>query len=438
MKNGIKRLLILFLLLNLTVSCTFIKTIRYWKPSIDNYNIFPQAKIQSGEDKFLFPVAIDTFLTDFRVTRIVNEKTVQPTIDEYLSESATTAFLVIKNDTIIYEQYYRGYDRSKISTFFSVTKSVTSLLVGIAIDEGYIKSVHDLVIDYIPVLKEGDPRFQKLTIEHLLNMQAGLRFDESYTELFSDVGRLYYGKNQLDFIKKLKFECDPGEKYDYNSATTAILGIVLEKAIQKPYAEYLEEKVWIPLGMEYDASMSLDDKKNKSAKAYQGLNATAIDLAKIGRLYMNGGNWNGKQIVSKEWIEKSITPNIAENNISGNKYRGYQYQWYSIERDWYVLDDTGDYRFKDSISGLNFGKDSGFTYFDVRKRKNSDTSGYHWAVYDFSPQFYAHGIMDQYLFVDPEKKIIIVRLGEKQATDYYIIPLAETIARQYPIIEKKW
>ena len=423
----IKRLFILFLLLNMVTSCTVYRAARYWLPEIDEYNAFPQAEIRSGDDKFHFPVAIDSSLVKMR-----------PTIDEYLARSATTAYIIIKNDTIIYEHYYRGYDRSKISTFFSVTKSVTSLLVGIAVDEGHIKSVHDPVTDYIPELKNRDPRFQKLTIEHLLNMQSGLRFNESYSNPFSGMARLFYGRNQMGLIKRLKFERDPGEIYDYNSINTAILGTVLERAVKRPYAEYLEEKVWKPLGMEYDASISLDDKKHRLAKSYQGLSATAIDLAKIGRLYMNRGNWNGKQIVSKVWVDKSTTPNIAENHISGKRYKDYQYHWYSAERGWYERDSTGAYMFNDSISALRFAEESAFVHYDVRKFKNTDTPGEHWVAIDFSPDFQAFGIMSQALYVNPEKKIIMVRLGEKWYTDNNVIRLTRVLTREYPILEKRW
>jgi len=431
-----KHLFILMLLFSVFSSCTMYRAIRYWTPDIDEYNAFPQAKIQAGENNFHFPVAIDSAIVKARIK--VRNDTVRISVDEYLAKTATTAYLIIKNDTIVYEQYYRGYDRSKISTFFSVTKSVTSLLVVIAVDEGYIKSVHDPVTDYIPELKKGDSRFQKLTIEHLLNMQAGLRFSESYTSPFKDMASLFYGRNQLGYLKKLKFQQDPGEKYNYNSATTAILGIVLERAINRSYAEYLEEKVWKPLGMEYNASMSLDDKKHRSAKSYYGLSATAVDLAKIGRLYMNGGNWDGKQIVSKEWVAKSTTPNVAENHISGSKYKNYQYHWYSDERGWYERDSTGAYRFNDSISALNFAKESGFNYYDVRKLKNKDTQGSHWVVIDFSPAFSAFGIMSQILYVDPEKKLIMVRLGEKWYTDYNAVVLTRALTRQYPVVEKRW
>jgi CubicO group peptidase (beta-lactamase class C family) len=370
------------------------------------------------------------------VRKIKNRDTLRFSIDEYLSTSATTAFLLIKNDTIVFEKYYQGYDRSKISTFFSVTKSITSLLVGIAIDEGHIKSIHDPVTDYIPEFKKGDSRFEKLTIEHLLNMQAGLRFNESYKNFFSGMAKLFYGRNSFGQLKKLKFDIEPGVENEYNSATTAILGIVLERAVKKSYTEYLKEKVWEPLGMEYNASMSLDDKKHRVAKAYQGLNATAVDLAKIGRLYLNGGNWNGKQIVSKEWIEKSTTPDIEESH-TGVKYKGYQYQWYSESRT--VRDSTGNYQFNDSITALRIAEELAGEHFKLWHLRNNRKSDRHWEVYKYLPQYYAFGLMNQILWIDAEKKIIMVRLGKYAENAFGSIALTRNILTwEYPIIEKSY
>ena len=431
----IKRFFTLLLLLTMIGSCTVYRELRYWTPGIDEYNAFPQAKIKSGDEKFHFPIAIDSSIVNTKVKKIVQGDMLWYSVDEYLAPRDATAYLIIKNDTLVFEKYYHGYDRSKISTFFSVTKSVTSLLIGIAVDEGYIKSVHDLVIDYIPELKKGDQRFHKLTIEHLLNMQAGLHFTESYSNPFKHMARLLYGRNSLGYLKRLKFEQDPGEKYVYNSATTAILGIVLERAIKRPYAEYLEEKVWKPLGMENNASISLDDKKHRVAKSYQGLNATAIDLAKIGRLYMNGGNWNGKQIVSKGWIDKSITPNIEEGHI-GIKYRGHQYHWYSDGRT--LRDSTGTLRFNDSLSALRFAEESAVNYYKVWKFEKEDKSGWYWTVVNYPPQFYAFGIYGQVLWVDPEKKLIMVRLGKYAYHDYNVVNLTQLLTQKYPILEKKW
>jgi CubicO group peptidase (beta-lactamase class C family) len=295
--------------------------------------------------------------------------------------------------------------------------------------------VHDPVTDYIPELANRDPHFRRLTIEHLLNMRAGFRFKELYTSPFKDMAKLFYGRNQSGFIKKLKFTHEPGEVYSYNSVTTAVLGIVLERATGKPYAEYLEEKVWKPLGMEHDASVSLDDRKHRSAKSYQGVSATAIDLAKIGRLYMNGGEWNGKRIVSKDWIDKSVTPAVAgvEN---WRKYRDYQYHWYSETRNCYDKDSTGGYRFTDSIAALKFASELDVKYYTVRKY-GDEKAGWYWSVCVMSPEFYAFGIMSQILYVDPEKRYIMVRLGEKwDSGGYSVIALTRSLMRKSPIVNK--
>ncbi|MDR0543528.1 MAG: beta-lactamase family protein [Dysgonamonadaceae bacterium] len=418
-------------------SCTAYRIARYGAPGIYEYPAFPQEKIDAGDDKFYFFHRKDTIDTSRKNISIpANEHL---SMDDFLKKSKTTAFLIIRNDTILYEKYdHPGY-RDKISTFFSVTKSITSLLVGIAVDEGYIKNVNDPVTEYITELKTCDPLFQKLTIEHLLNMQAGLRFNESYTNPFGSMAKLFYGTNQTAFIKKLKFDKKPGEEYNYNSVTTAILGMVLERAVGRSYAEYLEAKVWKPLGMEYGASVSLDDAKNRSAKTYQGINATAIDLAKIGRLYLNGGNWNGKQIVSKEWIERSIMPCPEEDHL-GKNYYGYQYQWYSNKDSYgFYPDSIGRYRFNDSISAVRFAEQSAFKYWNIRKYANRDNSGYHWAVFAYLPQFYAEGILGQILEVDTERKIIIVRLGRKNWSGRYNpMWLAGRLVRNSPIVEKKW
>ncbi|MDR2804586.1 MAG: beta-lactamase family protein [Dysgonamonadaceae bacterium] len=431
-----KQTLFFLVLLVCFSSCNVYRCVRYWTADIDEYNAFPQAKIETGENKFRFhPGEERAELGDGKV--IINKKDTI-TIDEYLSKTSTTAFLIIRNDTLLCEKYYRGYDRSTISTFFSVTKSITSLLTGIAVDEGFIRSVHDPVTDYIPELKNKDPYFRKLTIEHLLNMQAGLKFSESYSNPFSNMAKLYYGGNQLGFIEKLKFMKEPGEEYDYNSVTTAILGIVLERATGKSYAGYLEEKIWKPLGMEYDASVSLDDKKHRSAKSYGGLNATAVDLAKIGRLYLNGGNWNGKQIVSQTWIDKSVLPAVVGID-DWKKYKNHQYLWYNDDRACFSADSTGAYRFTDSISAWKFAEESAFKYYTVRKYEDKK-AGYYWVVCDLGPQFYAYGIMSQILYIDPEKKFIMVRLGEKTAVGagYNVVKLTNKLMWTSPVLEKKW
>lgn len=419
--------ILLFISLIILGSCSQVyRSIRYWTPDIDEQKAFPQEVIESPENKFSFYESDST--AKIRLKTTVNGVSNQTFLDEYLENTSTTAFLIIKKDTIIFEKYYQGYKRSDISTLFSVTKSITSLLIGIAIDEGYITSVNDPVTKYLPELKDCDSTFKKLTIEHLLNFQAGFDYNESYVNPFAGMARLYYGNHQEKYLKKLKFKYQPGEVTDYNSATTAFLGLILEKATQQSYADYLEKKVWKPLGMQYDASLSLDDKKHRSAKTYAGLSASAIDLAKIGRLYLNNGNWNGTQIVSKDWVIKSKTPRIGERHFDKN-YRGYQYHWYN--KYYKIPDSLGNYYYKDTTSAFQNARNNNLKYYRIYENNNNESSYILEAYYS---QFNALGILNQILFIDPERNIIMVRLGKDwdRKSDYGYLHLMYIISQLYP------
>ena len=275
--------------------------------------------------------------------------------EQFLEESETVAFLVIKNDTIQYEKYWGKYDESSIVPSFSMAKSITSILIGCAIDDKLIKSVNEPITNYIPELKEND--FDKVTIENLLQMTSGIKFNESYMNPFGDAATFYYGKNLRKAIKKMKLEIEPGEWFAYSSGSSQLLGLVLERALKnKTISSYLEEKIWKPLEMEFDASWSLDRKKNGLEKTFCCINARAIDYAKIGRLYLNKGKWNDKQIVSENWVAQS-----TKIDTTNNSSLRYQYQWW-------LPSQTGD--------------------------------------------FIARGILGQYIYVNPEKNLIIVRLGK--------------------------
>ncbi len=276
--------------------------------------------------------------------------------DKYLEDNKTVAFLIIKNDTIQYEKYFKGYDQQSIVPSFSMAKSVTSILIGCAIDEGLIQSVQEPITNYIPELKKNG--FDKVTIKHLLQMTSGISFKESYINPFGDAASFYYGPNLRKEIGKMKLKNEPGQHFEYASGNSQLLGLVLERSLKnKTVTEYLQQKLWTPLGMEYGASWSIDRKTNGLEKTFCCLNARARDYAKIGRLYKNKGNWNGKQIVSTKWVEESIASDTAEASI---KY--YQYQWW--------LPTPGE-------------------------------------------DFMAQGILGQFIYVNPSKNLIIVRLGKK-------------------------
>lgn len=277
--------------------------------------------------------------------------------DQYLEDNNTVAFLIIKNDTIQYEKYFKGYDKQSIVPSFSMAKSVTSILIGCAIDEGLIKSVDEPVTHYIPELTKNG--FEKVTIKHLLQMTSAIDFNESYINPFGDAASFYYGLNLRKEISKMKLKGEPGRRFEYVSGNTQLLGLVLERSLKgKTVTTYLQEKLWTPLGMEYDASWSIDRKKNGLEKTFCCLNARARDYAKIGRLYKNKGNWNGKQIVSQKWVEESTKLDTAEGSVDF-----YQYQWWI-------------------------------------PNPNED--------------FMAQGILGQFIYVHPAKDLIVVRLGKNE------------------------
>lgn len=277
--------------------------------------------------------------------------------DKYLEDNKTVAFLIIKNDTIQYEKYFKGYDHQSIVPSFSMAKSVTSILIGCAIDEGLIKSVDEPITQYIPELSKRG--FDKVTIKHLLQMTSGIKFNESYVNPFGDAASFYYGTNLRKKISKMRLKTEPGKQFEYVSGNTQLLGLVLERSLKgKTITSYLQEKLWTPLGMEYDASWSIDRKKHGLEKTFCCLNARARDFAKIGRLYKNKGSWNGKQIVSQKWVEESTKLDTTDGSADY-----YQYQWWL------------------PTPGVDF---------------------------------MAEGILGQFVYVHPAKDLIIVRLGKKE------------------------
>ncbi|MEP0265943.1 serine hydrolase [Dokdonia sp.] len=322
----------------------------YFKePSIDQHNLVPE-------------------------TVSYKKKTAVP-FEEVLEKSGTTAFLIVKDDQILYEKYFDDYTKATDHPSFSVSKSFISALIGIAIEEGYIKSLDDPIRNYLPEL---DPSFDPVTLAHVINMQSGIKFSEGYFNPFGEVAKFYYGTDLKKYVNKLKVNTTPGETWKYKSGNTQLLSLALESATQRPLQEYFQEKIWHPLGMEYDASWNIDSKKNQTTKAFCCLNAKARDYAKFARLYLNQGNWDGKQIVPKDWVVQttSFTDGI-------NRYRYSHHWWRNITKDDYVQSQEDTTKFK------------------LKEVK---------APYE---DYQARGILGQFMYINPEKDIVIIRLGDK-------------------------
>ena len=362
--------LLIFLLIAFT-GCTTFKSIKCGSPSTDTYHNFAIDTIKTNKavkDVFLSSSGHDRYFED---SKFSGGSFNSETIGEYFARvRGNGALLIVRNDTILLEKYFGNFAQLSPSNIFSITKSITALLCGIAIDEGYM-SLTDPVTKYITELNDADPLFKELTIEHLLDMRTGLDFQESYGwNPFSKMAKLYYGKKVVNQFKKLHFKSVPGVEHYYNSMATALLGVAIERAVGTPFALYLQEKVWKPLNMEADAFVSLDDSKHRQAKAYGGLVTNVRDLAKIGRLYINGGVYDNKRIVSKEWIDRS-THSSLDNEA-------YSFGWNNI-----------------------------ITQVDGRDIITS--------------RFFAIGLFGQVLFCDPVQNLIFVTLGEKKGSEYHLL-----------------
>ncbi|HNW90843.1 MAG TPA: serine hydrolase [Bacteroidales bacterium] len=278
----------------------------------------------------------------------------------YLKKSQTVAFLVLKNDSVYYEEYWDGYGMNSLSNSFSAAKSIVSILIGIAIDAGKIKSVNQKVSDFIPEYKQG--LNAELTIKHLLTMSASFNWDESYDGLFSKTTKAYYGRNLEKMLLNLKVTETPGKKFNYQSSNQLVLAYIIRKATGKTLSEYASEKLWRPLGAANDALWCLD-KKDGMEKAYCCFNSNARDFSRIGLLYLHNGVFNNHRIVSEEYVKKSLEPiNLIDEE--GNTVDYYGYSW--------------------------------------------------WILYSDSTKVsYARGILGQYIMVIPDKNMVVVRLGKK-------------------------
>ncbi len=303
----------------------------------------------------------------------LDEKGKYEGFDQFLEDNHTLGFMVIRNDSILYERYFNGAERSSRLTGFSVAKTFVSALTGIAIEEGYIKSVDDPITDYLSGFKHDG--FDQVSIKNLLNMRSGIKFSESYYNPFGHAAKFYYGKDLQKYVFKLKVNKTPGTEYYYNSANTLILAMIIEKLTGKKFTEYFSEKIWQPLGMEHTATWSVDSDEHGMVKAFCCLNANAVDFAKFGRLYLNHGNWNGTQVIPREWVDYSMGIHNDSHDLEG-----YPYTYY-----WRVLD-----------NGCVFAK----------------------------------GILGQYIYLDPAKDIIILRFGTKRGKIHWSA-LIEEISTQY-------
>lgn len=317
-------------------------------PNIDDYEFFENRKIAASTDP-----------QPWKISQHLNEAPLSTKLTSKLNALESIAFVVIKNDTVVQEHYWDGYSDSSYSNSFSAAKSHVSALIGVALKEGNIKSLDEPIANYLPSFQEGEKA--KIKIIDVLKMSSGLSWDESYSGPFSVTTEAYYGWDIEGIINNLHAAEPAGQRYKYLSGDTQVLAMVLKAATGKNLSELSQEKLWQPMGYEHDAFWSVD-RKDGIEKAYCCINSNALDFARLGKLYLNYGNWNGTQIIDSAYVASSTSPAVYAQETA--------------------------------------------THY-----------GYMWWLYDQIPNekiYYARGILGQYIIVIPSKNIIIVRLGHKR------------------------
>ena len=310
-------------------------------PSND-YTLFPSRPIATAPPAFAFatgPAGTMPATVEYRDGDSVK----QVELDSLLDTTDTHAFIVIKDDQLLYEKYFNGSQRDSICMSRSVAKSFTSALVGIAIDEGAIRSVDDPITHYLPELTGRG--FDQITIRNLLTMGSGIKFRLADLPWDEEPVAYMHPNLRAVLLNGLVAVEPPGESFHYNDYNTLLLGLVIERATHRTPSEYLEAKIWKPLGMEYPATWSIDSEQDGLELTHVALNARAIDFAKFGRLYLDDGTWNGTPVVSRAWVIESTTRDPNDNRpwqtyspwrtIDGY----YKYFWWGVTRP------KGDYYF---------------------------------------------------------------------------------------------
>jgi len=276
------------------------------------------------------------------------------TLDDYLARNPATGLLVARGDTILIERYqYARHDRHRF-TSWSMAKTVTAMLIGIAIGEGHIRSVDDPAAAYVPAL--AGTEYGRTSLRHLLQMSSGVRFVEEYTGK-DDVSRLaadtfrQVGSGGVEAVTPFNVRIAPsGTRFYYASVETQVLGLVLRNAVGRPVADYLQEKIWEPMGAEADATWLIDRAGQEAT--YCCLNAVLRDYARLGLLLAHDGHWRGRQIIPAAWIKEATIVHPGQPQPATGGY-GYQVWILAGEHRMFALRGVrGQAIYVDPVSGL--------------------------------------------------------------------------------------
>lgn len=248
-------------------------------------------------------------------------------LDKMLEESNTTAFVVVKDGKVYYEKYANGIGAGDLTQIFSVTKTIITTTLALALEDGYIESLDQPVSDFIPAFKEEG--LNKITLYHLAQMQSGLNYDE-YKRVVQTL-KFYHQKNILPILQDPKLKAEPGTVFKYKSIDTQLLGVCIETALGRSFLDYINERLFSKLGFQDRVEWSVDSKETNNIKYYGGLNISARDLAKYGVLIANNGKLDGKQVLNP--LTSTFCNDASCRNIKGNYCNGWWYDQWDQEND---------------------------------------------------------------------------------------------------------
>lgn len=319
-------------------------------PDIDDLNLSKYNIIKTASP-VAWPEDID------KEARIIPEEMLQSMMD-----FETTAFLVVKDDTLQYEAYWQGYHKDSVSNIFSMAKSITSLLIGSAMQEGYLKDERQLIAELIP--EYNNEKSRQLNLEHLLQMTSGIPFGESYSSPFGYQAKAYFGNDLKAITLPYAPEIEPGSLWKYEGGNTVLLGVGLSNAIGLSASAYIQEAIWKKSHMEHDAYWATDG-SGQHEKYFSAFYSTARDIARLGKLILDGGVIEGQRVLSERYMERAFQPCMVKDD-TGEAVEYYGYQWW-----------LSSYEGKAILS--------------------------------------ARGIRGQYLLMIPEDELIVVRFGRKRS-----------------------
>jgi len=356
-------------------SCTTMRILRHRDPAADRpQNIFPQAVVHRAAAPSEFTVAASP-RQDLDTLSVRDVDLQMRPLAEYLRRRHVRAFVVVRDDTILYERYSEGYGPETRSSSFSVAKSVASALLGLALQSGAVRSLDDSVVTYVPELGRN-PAYRGVTIRHLLGMKSGIAYTRtnghSWHDLRSDDARFFYTTNLEHEVMNQHREDPPGLRWAYKDSDAQVLAWLLVRATGRTIAQQLESGIWRPMGAQSDASWDLDRRKGHANTA-SGLNATARDFARFGRLFLDGGSSNGVQVLPRDWVQASTTLDRSRTEPEVATWWQMQHQnyWWIPMQNW-----------------------------------------------DEERDFFADGSRGQRIYVHPRSRIVIVQLANDSAQEF--------------------